>query len=312
MREHVKAVTRTLWTYADRRHEGELDGGKREGRPPVFARSLASNNVLVPADRRKADDICAAIPTGKRHRWFRSMRSSQALAQSVFGAIRAFDRLDLLKDVIAECGRPAFFYDRRNWVMSFEYEVVGLNEPSPTEVDVLLSRPDQQVAIECKFLENEFGTCSRTDNSYPPEKHCDGNYSFQNGRRHRCALTEIGIRYWEHLPRLFNWSSGRDHEPCPFGATFQLARNALAATMTIERDPIPAKRHVLAVYDARNPAFRQGGKADSQWQHAVGACLHQGLFRRLTWQRLLASVANAPELDYLIDGLREKYGLVED
>ena len=126
MREHVETVTRTLWTYADRRHEGELDGGKREGRPPVFARSLASNNVLVPADRRKADDICAAIPTGKRHRWFPSMRSFQALAQSVFGAIRAFDRLDLLEDVIAECGRSAFFYDRRNWVMSFEYEVVGL------------------------------------------------------------------------------------------------------------------------------------------------------------------------------------------
>ena len=198
--------------------------------------------------------------------------------------------------------------------MSFEYEVGGLNEPRPTEVDVLLSRSDQQVAIECKFLEDEFGTCSRTDkNTYPdPRKHCDGNYRFQNGRRHRCALTEIGVRYWEHLPRLFNWPSKRDHEPCPFGATYQLARNALAATTTIEGDLRLVNGHVLIVYDARNPAFRAGGKADKQWQQVVGACLHQGLFRRVTWQSLLASLSYAPELGYLIDNLGEKYGLEPD
>ena len=314
MQNHTEAVVRTLWTYADRNHGGELDGGKRQRRPPVFARDLESKNVLVPPSRKRAADIRAAIPVSQRHRWFSSMRSSQALAQSIFAAIRAFDRLDLLEGISTERGRPAFFDHQQGWMLSFEHAVSGLNEPRPTNVDVLLSRPGQRVAIECKFLEDEFGTCSRTDkNAYPdPKKHCDGNYRFQNGRSHRCALAEIGIQYWEHLPHLFDWSPDRDHEPCPFGATYQLARNALAATITTEGGLKPDRGHVLVLYDARNPAFRAGGKADRQWQLVVGASLHQGLFRLLSWQSLLATLVNAPELAYLIDGLGEKYGLEPD
>ena len=314
MENYTEAVTRKLWRYANRHHDGEFDGGNRQQRPPVFARRFASKNVLVPRNGTKADDIRAAIPISQRHIWFRSMRSSQALAQSVLAAIPAFGRLDLLEGMAAECGRPAFFDDQQDWMMSFEHEVGGLNEPRPTNVDVLLSRLGQRVAIECKFLEDEFGTCSRTDKKkYPdPKKHCDGNYRFQNGRRHRCALAEIGIRYWQHLPHLFDWSSDRDHEPCPFGATYQLARNALAATITMEGGLKPTGGHVLVVYDTRNPAFQGGGKADRQWRSAVGACLHQGLFRRLSWQSLLAGLADAPELAYLIDSLGEKYGLEPD
>ena len=126
--------------------------------------------------------------------------------------------------------------------MGFEHRVVGLREPSPTNVDVMLSKPGHRVAIECKFMEDEFGTCSRTDmNKYPdPMKHCDGNYRSQNGRNHRCALAEIGIRYWELLPHVFNWSDDRDHEPCPFGATYQLARSALAATVRTDGDIKPS------------------------------------------------------------------------
>ena len=242
------------------------------------------------------------------------MKSSQALTQSVFAAIRAFDRLDLLEGIAAECGLSAFFNDKQDWTMSLEHEVRGLDEPQPTNVDVLLGRLDQRVAIECKFSENEFGTCSRTDKKrYPePEKYCDGNYRLQSSRRHRCALTEIGIRYWEHLPHLFEWSSDHDHTPCPFGDTYQLARNALAATVTTGGDLKPTRGHVLAIYDARNPAFGPGGKANGQWQHVVGACLHQGLFRRLSWQGLLARLAEAPEFAYLIDSLGAKHGLEPD
>ena len=154
MRAHTEAVIGTLWTYADRHHGGELDGGKRQPRPPVFGSGFKSKNVLAPPSRTRAAEICAAIPLSQRHRWFRSMRSSQALAQSVFAAIRAVDRLDLLDGMSAECGRPAFFDDQQGWMMSFEHEVSGLNEPRPTNVNVLLSRPGQRVAIECKFLED--------------------------------------------------------------------------------------------------------------------------------------------------------------
>ena len=312
MQNHVEAVSRTLWTYADRQHVGELDGGKREGRPPVFALSFASMNVLVPSSRTTAVDIRAAIPMSQRHRWFHSMKSSQALTQSVFAAIRALGRLDLLEGVLAECGQLAFFDDQDGWMMSFEHEAEGLNEPRPTNIDLLLSRPGQQVAIECKFLEDEFGTCSRTDKRYSPEEYCDGNYRFQGGRSHRCALSEVGIRYWDLLPHVFNWSADRDHKPCPFGATYQLARNALAASITTNRNFNPDGNHVLVLYDARNPAFRAGGQAYSQWQLVLSANLHPGLLRRLSWQRLLTALADGPELAYLIDGLGEKYGLEPD
>ena len=314
MPDHLEEVLRTLWNYADRHHSDELDGGVRKQRPPVFAQKFASRNVLLPPNGAKTDEILSAIPSWKHHTWFRSMRSSQALTQSVFSAIRSFRRLDLLEGVAAECGRPAFFDDREDWEMSFEHAVSELRERRPTNVDVLLSRPDQRVAIECKFLEDEFGKCSRTDKKeYPdPRDHCDGNYRIQNGRRHRCALMEAGAKYWELLPHLFDWPADRDHEPCPFGATYQLARNALASTVGNEGNVSATSGHMLVMYDARNPAFHVCGKAYDQWQIVTGASQHPGLFRMLSWQRLLAVLVNAPEFVYLIDGLGEKYGIQAD
>ena len=159
-------------------------------------------------------------------------------------------------------------------------------------------------------MEHDFGTCSRTDrNRYPdPNKHCDGSYRVQGGRVNRCALTEIGVRYWDHLPALFNWPADRDHDPCPFRCVYQLARNALAASLT-PAGKLDCRGHVLVVYDARNPKFQAGGEAEKQWALAVAACRVPGLLRRLSWQRLLAAIAPASELAYLADGLREKYGL---
>lgn len=67
--------------------------------------------------------------------------------------------------------------------------------------------------------------------------------------------------------------------------------------------------HALIVYDARNPAFRVGGEADCQWEAAVGECLVPGLLRRVSWQRLLGFITSAPELTWLVNGVRGKYGI---
>ena len=227
----------------------------------------------------------------------------------MFAAILVFNRLDLLGGITAECGCPAFFGKQQDWTIDFEHELHGLNEPRPTSVDVLLNQPSWRVAIECKFIENEFGTCSRPRLHPNKTYYCDGNFKFQKERCHRCALTERNILYWDHLPHLFNWPSDRDHVPCPFASTYQLARNALAATLTPKGELNPTGGHVLIVYDNRNPAFQPNGKAWTQWQAAVSDCRYQGLLRRLSWQQLLLYLADAPELAYLVDGLREKYGL---
>ncbi len=314
---YEKSVCGSLWTWACQHHQGELDGGKREGRPPVIASKFREKNVLVPPNNEsKARDIRDAVPYKQRHQWFGSLKSSQALAQSVFGALHAFDRLDLLQDVSAECGRPAFFKDSSGWTLCLEHEMDSLGEPRPTSVDVLLSGPEKRVAIECKFTEQEFGTCSRPrlrpgDANYA-EQHCNETYQVQRQRRERCALTEIGICYWEHLPHLFDWPSDQDHDPCPFGKVYQLARNALAAALTPHGELDPTGGHALVVYDARNPKFQDGGKATEQWNKAVAACCIPGLLRRLSWQRLMTAVARALELEYLVKGIREKYGIEPD
>ena len=314
--DYRRMVHEALWMWADLHHRGQLDDGERLERPPVLASRFASNGILIPPNDGKATAIRAAIPEGQRHRWFRSLTSSQALTQSVFGAIGAFDRLDVLQGVPAECGRPAFFDDHRGWSLVLEHDVHGLDEPRPTSIDVMLSAPHRRVAVECKFTEQEFGTCSRPrlrprDAAYA-EQYCDGSYRAQRGRRERCALTEIGIRYWEHLPRLFDWPADRDHVPCPFGDVYQLARNALAAVISPEGALEPMGGHALVVYDDRNPEFRDDGKADSQWHAAVEASRVPGLLRRLSWQRLMPALARAPELSYLVDVMEGKYGLKLD
>ena len=306
------AVLRHLWDWADRHHASGLDGGDRAGRPPVLRPEAASKSVLVPPDPSKAAAVLSAVPEGERHRWFRSFKSSQALAQSVFGAIGSFEHLDLLDGVTADCGHPAFLDDTRSASLVLEHNVRVLGEPRSTSVDVYLEAPSRRVAVECKFMERDFGTCSRTrlrprDSNYV-EQYCDGNYRTQRGRRARCALTEIGVRYWTWLPHLFDWAADRDLRPCPLSGTYQLARNALAATVTadgLERD----SGHVLIVYDARSPEFAVGGTAHRQYASAVAACRVPGLFRRLSWQRLAGALAGAPELAYLATGLESKYGI---
>jgi hypothetical protein len=122
-------------------------------------------------------------------------------------------------------------------------------------------------------------------------------------------LTAIGVRYWQHLPQLFAWPGDRNHEPCPFGAVYQLARNALAAVVTPDGDVDPSRGHALVIYDARNPAFQAGGDADRQWEAAVAACLAPELLRRLSWQRLISFIAEPHQLAWLVDAVRQKHAL---
>lgn len=312
----MASVLRNLWEWADEHHQGELDSGKRQVRPPVLQKTFASKGILVPSDFSKAQIIRTTIPVQKRHRWFRSLKSSQALSQSVFGAIHAFGRLDLLQGLTADCGRPAFFGNSSGQSLKFEHEIHWLQEPRRTSVDVLFQGQEIRVAVECKFTEREFGTCSRPrlrpgDSGYP-EQYCDGNYRVQQGRQERCALEEIGILYWQYLPHLFNWKVDYDHLPCPFRDVYQLARNALAAAFTPEGEFNPATGHVLVVYDARNPEYQQNGKAETQWSSATEDSQIRGLVRRLSWQRLIAVFAHAPELEYLVSAVARKYGLKPD
>jgi hypothetical protein len=165
-----------------------------------------------------------------------------------------------------------------------------------------------RVAIECKLAEVEFGTCSRTRLKADKPEYCNGDYTQQNGRTERCALTAINVTYWNYLGNAFGWASDIDHRPCPFKSTYQLVRNVLAACVK-DGDLDFDTGHALILYDQRNPTMASGGGGDSQWRAASKAIKAPGALRRLSWQAFVAQWPNDRALNWLKEELDAKYGI---
>ena len=307
--EYETQLQTSWWRYAKTLPATALDGNGKPKRPPVVAIENPSANLMLPRDRKIASAIEAEIVETDRHRYFRSFRSSQALAQSVFGAFKAAGRLDLLSQVPSECGRRAFGTTMPETRLSMETNIRTLNEPRPTQLDVCLETEGYRVAVECKFCEPEFGTCSRVRSEKFKTPICDGTYACQQGRQTRCALSEIGIFYWDFIPQLFYWDSGRDCSPCPVLPTYQIVRNVLAATVDSDGHVNPSNGHAVFVYDSRNPAYQMNGLADAQFRQATSACRVPGLIRRVTWQEIVRVCVSSPDLVWLMRAIEAKHGM---
>lgn len=314
---YTEDLHRRFWTYAKAAFtvgDDVFDPRQVEGRsPPVFRPELAERNVLLPpgAGGNLGAATLAAIPAGARHRWFASMKSSQALAQSVFANLAVLDRLDALEGLVADDARPAFFEGAAGCRLTLEHQVSTLGELTPTSLDVLIDGP-QRIAVEVKFAETGFGRCSRPslkpgDRTYLRD-FCDGSYSVQRSRQTRCALTERGILYWRFVPHLFTWSAADDCRPCPLDCTYQLIRNVLAVCVGDDGVVDPGRGHVLVVYDNRNPAFQPGGAGDAAWIVATGALRFPHLLRRVSWQCLAGHLRRFTDLAWLTTALADKYG----
>lgn len=277
----------------------------------VFTKEAAIENVLVPptATQEQRLEIQSAIPVKERHRWFRSMKSSQALAQSVFGNILAYRLQAMLSNTKAEDDTLAFGTEFMHADMSLEESITTLGEPRPTSVDVWLNS-SYRVAVECKLSEPDFGTCSRPRLDADNPDFCDGTYTCQAGRSVRCSLTNIGVRYWDYLQEILGWSPDEDHRPCPFAPTYQLVRNILAACVAKDGRLDLEGGHALVLYDSRNPAMQPGGTGDQQWRATAGSLQTDGVLKRLTWQSFVGQWPDEPVLDWLKDELAAKYGIV--
>jgi len=244
------------------------------------------------------------------------MRSSQALAQSVFANLRAYGRLDLLRDLVTEDGEPFIDRDIQDVELEHVVDFLGEERGRETNVDALLrcSR-GYRVAFECKLAEEDVGRCSRPElrrgeaANYERD-HCDGSYTVQAGRKARCSLTEVGIRYWEHVPALFTWRSEDDHALCPLRETYQLSRNVIAACVDRPTNLVePTNGHAVLLYDARNPAFREEGAGWRAFQQARGALRNPSSLRRGTWQAVASRIREDPVVGWLGEALRAKYGV---
>jgi hypothetical protein len=234
-------------------------------RPPVFTSQEAWRNIIIDpgASSLEQDRLLALIPERDRHRWFASMNSSQALAQTVLGNLATYGHMSRLAELESDegeslCGRAGISPNS----FSMEVKIDHLHEPRPTSLDGYLAG-DYRVAIECKFTETDVGACSRprltpNDPRYGSQL-CDGCYVAQGNRRERCPLTEIGVLYWRYVPRLFRWQSDTDLFPCPLNRNYQLLRNILAVGVGTDGAASPQGGHVLLIYDERNPAFQEKG-----------------------------------------------------
>ena len=308
-----------FWDYRRQRFAGADDlfddKYSDDSSPPVFKKEHASENVLVEpnASEDEKERVRQEIPPNGRHKWFRSMTSSQALAQSVFGNLKLYGKLGLLGDISDDEGRPIFTNGPASkYKCILEYDVRYLGEPRSTNVDAFLDG-DYRVAVECKLSESDVGNCSRPrlspkDDNYEDE-YCDGDYKRQRGRSERCSLTAIGVKYWEYVPGLFIWAAGEDHVPCPLKDTYQIVRNIMAACVTGDGKLCPEGGHAVLLYDERNPAFQEKGKGWNAYDAAKGSLKNVNMLRRCTWQEIIARLRDDEELFWLPEELNLKYGL---
>ena len=316
--DYTSGLIGQFWNYVDAESLGEtdyLDSSKRDvKRPPVFRKDFAHENILISpeTDDESRHAIVSALPTKERHRHFGSMRSSQALAQSVFGNLVVRGWLGMLDGLSSDENLPAFDVDLERPALQLEYNVKHLGEPRPTSVDVWFNA-GHRIAVECKLTEPDFGTCSRprlrqgADRNYDQD-YCDGTYSRQRSRQSRCSLSEIGVKYWTYVPEVLHWRNDDDISPCALRNTYQLVRNILAACVDVNGKIDLNDSYALVIYDATNPAFQEGGLARTQLATAKAALKVPGMLRSISWQSLIDHLESFEELTWLTRQLRAKYG----
>lgn len=319
MADYKADLNRRYWEYQKSQFANGLNFFERpyaqDGRPPVFITSELWRNIIInpTASQPEIDKLLSLVPEGEKHKWFRSMNSSQALAQSILGNLAINNSLHYLSEIKDDEGQDLFSKVRissNNFAM--EYKVNYLGESRPTSLDGYVSG-DYRIAIECKFTEAEVGTCSRprltpTDSNYESE-HCNGTYSIQRARKERCSLAEIEVLYWRYVPNLFKWKNDIDLNPCPLNKNYQLVRNVLAAVVKSDRTVSVNNGHAVLIYDERNPAFQNDGDGLIAYMETRKALQEPTMLRKCSWQRIVQHMREKNVLSWLTENLTLKYGL---
>jgi hypothetical protein len=284
------------------------------GRPPVFLPSESWRNLIINPDatQKEINVLLSLVPKGERHKWYRSMNSSQALTQSVFGNLKIYNLIDYLSELNDDEGYCLF--RRANFSLDnfeLEHKIDHLGEPRSTSLDGYITGK-YRIAIECKFTEIEVGECSRprlrcVDSNYESQ-YCDGTYSYQRGRNRRCSLSEIDVKYWDYVPNLFHWRNDCDLIPCPLNKNYQLVRNLLAVGVKPDGTVSGNYGHAVLIYDERNPAFQPGGKGFNAYSETKEALIEPNMLRKCSWQRIISLLREKNILPWLSDQLGSKYG----
>lgn len=187
-----------------------------------------------------------AWPPSRWHSGSVQPHSSQALCVSVFGTLaHKRKRTAMLADIIATAGVADLVPTAPRIVCEEVGRAALLNEfgarTTPTSVDVFATWTGGVVAIESKFLEVGFGSCSQ-----PSRGQCSGNFESGSDLKTKTAAP-CRLMVWDgkRSPRTY-WDIARSlfrpevvtppRQPCPFaGPSFQLMRNLCFAAAAAQR-----------------------------------------------------------------------------
>ncbi len=239
----------------------------------------------------------AAIDDWEQFPWHThaaSPRSSQMLAIDVFGTIKALGAAER-SAIGSALARALELPANGPWDFFLEWQDASnlLAEVKPTQVDAVAIGASAIILFECKFTEAG-GGCSQIN----PDKRgliaCNGRYEPQTNPQNqvvaRCALSGKGMRYWDHIPAVYDLEANASYAPCPFSFdAYQWMRNVvLARALGVATGK---QTRVVATY-ARAPHLQTSAKVDKgDLGHATR--ISTDAIRPLAYDRILALAAEA-------------------
>lgn len=213
------------------------------------------------------------------------VQSSQALMIDVFGYLSICRNKDKIINTV-------FNVEDEEWKIIFEYvDEKLLNEPTSTQIDVMLQGKNTYILIECKFTENDGGRCSQPIN----KKQCNGKYEIQtnplNNIQNKCALTGKGINYWKYIDLIYDYSSKESYSACPFkGGHYQWMRNLCFAYSLKEKTGKDVKSYIC--FDDANFCPMKK-KFDKNYLSEINQHVKQEYqFNIVTYQKIIESAIN--------------------
>lgn len=246
------------------------------------------------------------IPAHNRHRWFRSMLSSQALAVSVIGTMVQRSMLSLLSELQCDDSLPLVTEKQDFRLVGLEYTPKWLEMGKrKSQIDAYAESPGWRLAIECKLTEPDMGHCQMSKDGEPQKAYEElPGYKFCN------RVMYNGAAYWRYWPEISDLPLPTDcTDDCPMHRTYQVARNVICAGINQKTGKFDGRGTALLLYDERNPSFQVNGDGLRSYETLKKALKDTSLLRSATWQSLAGLLEISGGFKDLVGFLEEKYGI---
>jgi hypothetical protein len=236
------------------------------------------------------------------HRYLHHGLSSQAMIFNLVGPLIVRDDFEPLKKAIEKVGIP---WPLGQVKAAFEHDDRAVfNEESgqPTSIDVFFQGDDNDLFLEAKLVEHDFGGCSIF-----AAGDCEGRNPYPN-RLEECYLHHIDRKYWLYAElQGISRSSIFEGEICPFASYYQFFREVMFA--------FAQQGSFVLLHDERNPAFYRPAlnkmEAGGLWEflyRSVPQSLRQRV-ARLTVQLVVEAIERAGGHEDWIGDFKSKYAL---